>query len=112
MSFKTELAKIALVQINLQTLVEFEEMTQEIDLFDTAVAEYDGVILQLFFPNPVAGYPKFQLLKTDIDLAEPTSYFVNGAGETDLTVQEVIALVNVYIQGAEEAYKQRMKPPD
>lgn len=49
MSFRTQLAKIALVQINLQTLLEFEEMTQEIDLFDTAVAEYDGVILQLFF---------------------------------------------------------------
>lgn len=112
MSFRTQLAKIALLQINLQTLVEFEEMTQEIDLFDTAVAEYDGVILQLFFPNPAAGYPKFQLLKTDIDLAEPTSYFVNGAGETDLTLQEVIALVNIYIQCAEEAYKRRMKPPD
>lgn len=81
MSFRTELAKIALTQINLQTLVQFEEMTEEIDLFETAVAEYDGIILQLLFPNPVAGYPKFQLLKTDIGLPEPTSYFKNGAGK-------------------------------
>lgn len=59
MSFRTELAKISLGQINLQTLVEFEEMTCEIDLFETAVAEYNGVILQLLFPNPSAGYPNF-----------------------------------------------------
>ncbi|WEK20455.1 MAG: hypothetical protein P0Y49_04800 [Candidatus Pedobacter colombiensis] len=107
MSFRTELAKIALPQINSQTLVLFEEMTEEIDLFDTAVAEYDGVILQLLFPNPAAGYPKFQLLKTDIDLSEPTSYFNNESGETDLTVGEVILLVNVYIQASEEAYKRK-----
>ncbi|MBE9599986.1 hypothetical protein [Pedobacter sp. MC2016-24] len=112
MSFRTELAKIALTQINLQTLVQFEEMTEEIDLFETAVAEYDGVIIQLLFPNPTAGYPKFQLLKTDIGLPDPTTYFTNGEGETDLTVQEVIALVNVYIQDSEEYYQQRMKPPD
>ena len=104
MSFRTELAKIALTQINMQTRMHFEEMTGEIDLFETAVAEYDGVILQLLFPNPAAGYPKFQLLKTDIGLADPTNYFKNGVGESDLTVQEVIALVNVYINGAEEAY--------
>lgn len=107
MSFRTELAKIALHQINLQTLVQFEEMTEEIDLFETAVAEYDGVILQLLFPNPAAGYPKFQLLKTDIGFPEPTSYFKNGAGETDLTVEEVINLVNVYIKGAETAFLKR-----
>ena len=112
MSFRTELAKIALTQINLQTLVQFEEMTEEIDLFETAVAEYDGIILQLLFPNPAAGYPKFQLLKTDICLPETTSYFKNGAGKTDLTVQEVIALVNVYVQDAEKYYQRRMKPPD
>lgn len=111
MSFRTELAKIALTQINMQTRVHFEEMTGEIDLFETAVAEYDGVILQLLFPNSAAGYPKFQLLKTDIGLADPTSYFKNGAGESDLTVQEVIALVNVYIQGAEEACKRKMRAP-
>lgn len=63
MSFRTELAEIALQQINLQTLVLFEEMTEEIDLFETAVAEYDGVILQLLFPNPVAECPKFQTTK-------------------------------------------------
>lgn len=108
MSFRTELAKIALTQINLQTLVQFEEMTEEIDLFETAVAEYDRVILQLLFPNPAAGYPKFQLLKTDIGLPEPTIHFTNEAGKTDLNVHEVIALVNIYIQDAEEAYKQRM----
>jgi hypothetical protein len=111
MSFRTELAKIALAQINFQVRVQFEEMTLDIDLFDTAVAEYDGVILQLLFPNPAAGYPKFQLLKTDIGLAEPTSYFENGAGETDLTVQEVIILVNVYVHAVDEAYKRKKKPP-
>lgn len=110
MSFRTEQAKIALAQINFLTLVHFEEMTSEIDLFDTAVAEYDGVIVQLLFPNPTAGFPKFQLLKTDIGLPEPTCYFENGAGETDLTIQEVILLVNVYIQAVEEAYKRKWKP--
>lgn len=110
MSFRTELARIALRQINMQTLVQFEEMTQEIDLFDTAVAEYNGVILQLFFPNPAAGYPKFQLLKTDIALPEPTCYFESGTGETDLTVQEVILLLNNYIQEAEMAYTRKRKP--
>lgn len=107
MSFRTELAKIALQQINLQTLVQFEEMTEEIDLFETAVAEYDGVILQLLFPNPAAGYPKFQLLKTDIGLSEPTSYFANRAGETDLTGEEVIHLINIYIKEAETAFLKR-----
>lgn len=111
MSFRTELARIALQQINMQTLVQLEEMTQEIDLFDTAVAEYDGVILQLLFPNPGAGYPKFQLLKTDIALPEPTCYFRNGAGDTDLSAQEVILLLNNYIQEAEMAYMRKRKPP-
>lgn len=111
MSFRTELAKIALMQINLQTLVQFEEMTEEIDLFETAVAKYDGVIIQLLFPNPAAGYPEFQLLKTDIGLPDPTSYFKNAEGQTDLTVQEVIAMVNVYIHSAEGAYKRKIKPP-
>lgn len=111
MSFRTESAKIALQQINFQTLVRFEEMTEEFDLFDTAVAEYDGVILQLLFPNPEAGFPKFQLLKMDIGLAEPTTYFENGIGETDLTVQEVILLVNVYIHAVEEAHKRKWRPP-
>ena len=112
MSFRTELAKIALTQINLQTLAQFEEMTEEIDLFETAVAEYDGVIIQLLFPNPKAGYPKFQLLKTDIGLPDPTTYFQNEEGETDLAVQEVIALVNGYIKDTDEYYQQKMKPPD
>ncbi|WP_316818443.1 hypothetical protein [Pedobacter nyackensis] len=111
MSFRTELAKLALAQINFQVMVQFEEMTSDIDLFDTAVAEYDGVILQLLFPNPAAGYPKFQLLKTDIGLSEPTSYFENGAGETDLTIQEVIILVNVYVQAVQQTYKGKNKPP-
>lgn len=111
MSFRTELAKLALGQINFQVRVQFEEMTSDIDLFDTAVAEYDGVILQLLFPNPAAGYPKFQLLKTDIGLSEPTSYFENGAGETDLTIQEVIILVNVYVQAVQQTYKGKNKPP-
>ena len=111
MGFRTELAKIALAQINFQVVVQFEEMTSEIDLFETAVAEYDEVILQLLFPNPAAGYPKFQLLKTDIGLPHQTCYFENGEGETDLTIQEVIILVNVYIQSVEEAYKRKWKPP-
>ena len=111
MSFRTELAKIALQHINVLTLVSFEEMTDEIDLFETAVAEYDGVIVQLLFPNPTAGYPKFQLLKTDISLAEPTSYFQNEAGETDLTAQEVVLLVNHYIQESERTYNLKKKPP-
>jgi hypothetical protein len=112
MSFRTELAKIALQHINVLTSVKFEEMTNEIDLFDTAVAEHDGVILQVFFPNPAAGYPKFQLLKTDITLPEPTSYFQNEAGETDLTAQEVVFLVNSYIQNAGDAYNLKRKPDD
>jgi hypothetical protein len=111
MSFRTEQAKIALAQINFLTLVQFEEMTGDIDLFDTAVVEYDGIILQLLFPNPTAGYPKFQLLKTDVGLPELTTYFENGMGETDLTIQEVILLVNVYIQAVEEVHKQKWKPP-
>lgn len=111
MGFRTELAKIALQHINVLTLVSFEEMTHEIDLFETAVAEYDGVILQLFFPNPAAGYPKFQLLKTDIALPEPTSYFINEAGETDLIVQELVLLVNRYIQESKRAYDIKRKPP-
>lgn len=111
MSFRTEQAKIALGQINFLVSIQFEEMTDDIDLFDTAVAEFDGVILQLLFPNPEAGYPKFQLLKTDVGLPEPTCYFENGAGETDLTLQEVILLVNVYVQAVEEAYKRKWKPP-
>lgn len=111
MSFRTELARIALQHINVLTLVSFEEMTGEVDLFETAVAEYDGVILQLLFPNPVAGYPKFQLLKTDITLPEPTSYFINDAGNSDLTVQEVILLVNRYIQESERAFNLKKKPP-
>lgn len=98
MSFRTELAKIALQQINLKTFVQFEEMTEEIDLFETAIAEYDRFILQLFFPNPIAGYAKFQLLRTDTTLSEPTIFFKNGEGVTDLTVHEVIELVNAYIQ--------------
>ncbi|MEJ2901630.1 hypothetical protein WAE58_04315 [Pedobacter panaciterrae] len=110
MSFRTELAKIALRHINVLTLVSFEEMTDEIDLFETAVAEYDGVILQLLFPNPAAGYPKFQLLKTDISLAEPTSYFQNEVGETDLTAQEVILLVNRYVQESERLYNLDRRP--
>lgn len=111
MSFRTELAKIALAQINFLTLVQFEEMTSDIDLFDTAVAEYDGAILQLLFPNPAAGYPKFQLLKTDVGLPEPTCYFENGLGETDLTLQEVILLLNVYVQAVADVHKLKWKPP-
>lgn len=63
MNFRTEVAKISLQHTNVLALVDFEEMTQDIDLFETAVAEYDGVILQLLFPNPAAGHPKFQMLK-------------------------------------------------
>lgn len=107
MSFRTELAKIALAQMNLKTLVLFEEMTEEIDLFETAVAEYQGVILQLLFPNPVAGYPKFQLLKSDIALPDPTTYFKNSEGDTDLTVYEVIEVVNAYIEEVNRMYNGR-----
>jgi len=39
MSFRTELATIVLGQINQKTSGQFEEMTEEIDLFDTGVAE-------------------------------------------------------------------------
>lgn len=105
---RTELAKLALIQLNKQTEVEFEDMTTDIDFFETAVAEYDGVILQLFFPNPAAGYPKFQLLRTDITAAETTVYFKkNEAGESDLSFQEVVSLVNSYIAHAYELYKRR-----
>lgn len=107
MSFRTELAIIALAQMNLKTLVQFEEMTEEIDLFDTAVAEYNGVVLQLLFPNPAAGHPKFQLLKTDTGLPEPTTFFKNSEGVTDLTVHEVIELVNAYIQEVNRLYNNR-----
>jgi len=69
------------------------------------------VILQLLFPNPKAGCPKFQLLKTDIGLPDPTNYFKNAEAQTDLTVQEVIAMVNVCIHCAETAYKHKIKPP-
>jgi hypothetical protein len=103
----TELAKIALEEINKQTAVYFEDLTTEIDLFDIAVAEYDGVIIQLLFPNPAAGYPKFQLLKTDICQADPTTYFTNRSGESDLTIQEVIELINSYIKGEEEKFKRK-----
>jgi hypothetical protein len=110
---RTELAKIALGEINKQTFVRFEDMTIEIDLFDTAVTEYDGVIIQLMFPNPAAGYPKFQLLKTDITLADQTSYFKNKIGKSDLTIQEVIELVNNYIQTAKaEFQRKRERGPD
>lgn len=104
MAFRTQEAETAFWHINRNTLVEFQELTSDIDLFETAVAEYDGVILQLLLPNPVAGYPKFQLLKTNITLAEPTSYFRNENGSSDLTVQEVIDLVNDYINMIDSKY--------
>ncbi|NQX38468.1 hypothetical protein SAMN05421820_101489 [Pedobacter steynii] len=104
---RTELTRLALIQLNKQTVVEFEDMTTDIDLFETAVAEYDEVILQLFFPNPAAGYPKFQLLKTDIMVEETTVYFENEAGESDLSFQEVVLLVNSYIAQANKLFKRR-----
>lgn len=109
---RTELASLALIELNKQTMVRFEDLTTEIDLFETAVAEYDGVILQLLFPNPSAGYPKFQLLKNDITAGEVTVYFKNKAGESDLTFAEVVILVNSYILQAEEVYKQKHRPKD
>jgi len=112
MSFRFENSRSFIEQINREVDLHFEEMTCDIDLFDTAVGEYDGIILQLLFPNPEAGCPKFQLLKTDIALPESTSYFKDGAGQTDLTVQEVISLINSYIKEAEMAYKRKWNPSD
>lgn len=97
MSFKTELARIALKEINKLTKVCFEDFTTDYDLSDTASAEYDGVILQIYFPNPGAGWLKFQMVKTDINAAEVTTCFVNDYGNTELTCQEVISLVNRYV---------------
>lgn len=97
MGFKTELARIALKEINKLTKIHFEDFTTDYDLSDTAAAEYDGVILQIYFPNPVAGWPKFQMVKTDINTTEVTTCFVNDDGDTELTCQEVISLINRYV---------------
>lgn len=104
---RTEIAKIALLEINRQTVLHFQDVTSDIDLFETAVTEYDGVIIQLLFPNPTAGYRKYQLLKTDIRLAEPTSYFTGKNGKSDLTIQEVIELTNRYVSEQEARFKDR-----
>jgi len=44
------------------------------------------------------------MLKTHIGFTDPTNYFKNSEGATDLTVQEVIGLVNVYIQEVNKRY--------
>lgn len=112
MGFRTELAKIALKEVNKLTKVCFEDFTTDYDLSDTAAAEYDGVILQIYFPNPAAGWPKFQMVKTDSAANEVTTNFRNKDGGTDLNFQEVIDLVNSYVSQEEKAFHHRQNPPD
>jgi len=57
----------------------------------------------LVFPNQEASYPKFQLLKTDLGLAETTIYLENGKGDTDLPLKQVVQAVNVYVQSSIDA---------
>lgn len=107
MSFKNQKSHDLLREINKQTAVTFEDLTCEIDPCDTAVAEYDGVILQLIFPDPENGSSTFNLLLTDITKAETTVYFKNSSASQELSIGEVIELVNTYIKEAESALLKR-----
>lgn len=97
MSFRHQDSKSFLAQINREVGLHFEDMTCDIDLFDIAVAEYNGVILQLIFPDHANGYHHFNFMRTDITKAETTIFFPNESGSLNLTLEEAVLLINQYI---------------
>jgi hypothetical protein len=107
MAFKLIASRMALETINSKTLVKFEDMTSNYDFYDIAVAEYLGVIIQIVFPDQEDGFTKFNLITNDITNAEPTSYFNNFKGSIELTIEEVISIINQYTLEQDEVFEKR-----
>lgn len=85
-----EISKMILDKLNGGCMVPFEDTSCDYDTCDCACGEYDGVIIQVCFPNPLLNIKYFHLYTTSILLAEPTVQFKNQVGSSDLTLEEVL----------------------